>query len=237
MNSSSGTANIDTTADQVSTLIHGQGKVRYGTACYPCKQRKVKCDNTLPCKNCQKRDYPNLCSYVPKTGGNEHDRPVKRQRMITPVSDTNGGRSVSMAAENRRVDPSVVENARTHFSRGSEDGSSEKTPRTNGRRDCESLAMKTQEGADHEVSGDDTPTPRYLGENSIPAFFGNQNSPEGRLGAEKQGVLGTEILPMLGLQNPAGPYPFMSSNQIEQTRQEVFEALPPNREILRYVAC
>ena len=83
------------------------------------------------------------------------------------------------------------------------------------------------------MKGDDAVTPRYLGENSFPAFFGNQATPEGRLGNEKQGVLGAEILPMLGLQNPAAPYPFMAANHIEDTRTEVIESLPPNREILR----
>src|SRR6187402_1737440 len=37
-----------------------------GTACWPCRQRKVKCDNKQPCENCVKRDHANLCSYNPK---------------------------------------------------------------------------------------------------------------------------------------------------------------------------
>ena len=40
---------------------------------------------------------------------------------------------------------------------------------------------------------------------------------------------------MLGLQNPAAPYPFMAAIHIEDSRREALEALPPNREILRYV--
>lgn len=36
-----------------------------GTACWPCRQRKVKCDNKSPCENCVKRDHPQLCSYKP----------------------------------------------------------------------------------------------------------------------------------------------------------------------------
>lgn len=37
-----------------------------GTACWPCRQRKVKCDNKQPCENCVKRDHAGLCSYNPK---------------------------------------------------------------------------------------------------------------------------------------------------------------------------
>ena len=36
-----------------------------GTACWPCRQRKVKCDNKSPCENCIKREHAQLCSYKP----------------------------------------------------------------------------------------------------------------------------------------------------------------------------
>jgi hypothetical protein len=36
-----------------------------GTACWPCRQRKVRCTNDLPCENCVKREHPQLCSYKP----------------------------------------------------------------------------------------------------------------------------------------------------------------------------
>ncbi|KAH8662771.1 fungal-specific transcription factor domain-containing protein [Ilyonectria robusta] len=40
-------------------------KVQYGTACWACRQRKVRCDNKQPCENCVERDYAQLCSYEP----------------------------------------------------------------------------------------------------------------------------------------------------------------------------
>lgn len=60
-----------------------------GTACWPCRQRKVKCDNKQPCENCVKRDHANLCSYNPK---NAHKTSgsvvgVKRARSRSPESD------------------------------------------------------------------------------------------------------------------------------------------------------
>lgn len=54
------------TPDEANRIIHSHRKVRYGTACWPCRQRKVKCDNKQPCENCVKRDHANLCSYNPK---------------------------------------------------------------------------------------------------------------------------------------------------------------------------
>jgi hypothetical protein len=55
----------DLTPEQASHIIHSHRKVRYGTACWPCRQRKVKCDNKQPCENCVKREHPQLCSYRP----------------------------------------------------------------------------------------------------------------------------------------------------------------------------
>ncbi|CAL3972209.1 unnamed protein product [Diplocarpon coronariae] len=54
------------TLDEANRIIHSHRKVRYGTACWPCRQRKVKCDNKQPCENCVKRDHASLCSYNPK---------------------------------------------------------------------------------------------------------------------------------------------------------------------------
>ncbi|TVY25954.1 hypothetical protein LHYA1_G005870 [Lachnellula hyalina] len=67
------------TPDEANKIIHSHRKVRYappseakssrtsaGTACWPCRQRKVKCDNKHPCENCVKRDHASLCSYNPK---------------------------------------------------------------------------------------------------------------------------------------------------------------------------
>ncbi|KAI0147188.1 fungal-specific transcription factor domain-containing protein [Xylariaceae sp. FL1272] len=55
----------DLTPEQASHIIHSHRKVRYGTACWPCRQRKVRCTNDLPCENCVKREHPQLCSYKP----------------------------------------------------------------------------------------------------------------------------------------------------------------------------
>ncbi|KAH6838621.1 fungal-specific transcription factor domain-containing protein [Chaetomium sp. MPI-CAGE-AT-0009] len=55
----------DLTPEEANRIIHSHRKVRYGTACWPCRQRKVKCDNKSPCENCIKREHPQLCSYKP----------------------------------------------------------------------------------------------------------------------------------------------------------------------------
>ncbi|KAK2625973.1 hypothetical protein QTJ16_004235 [Diplocarpon rosae] len=83
------TMSNDLTPDEASRIIHSHRKVRYGTACWPCRQRKVKCDNKQPCENCVKRDHANLCSYNPKQNASKGSPAsvagVKRAR--SPSSD------------------------------------------------------------------------------------------------------------------------------------------------------
>ena len=84
--SNQGPIDRNLTPEEANRIIHSHRKVRYGerahrvllsvkvhvlnssigTACWPCRQRKVKCDNKQPCENCIKRDHANLCSYNPK---------------------------------------------------------------------------------------------------------------------------------------------------------------------------
>ena len=56
----------------VDEFLRKKRKAREHKACYPCRQRKVKCDLSRPCQTCRDRDHPELCSYHP---------PNKRQNM------------------------------------------------------------------------------------------------------------------------------------------------------------
>lgn len=86
----------DLTPEEANRIIHSHRKVRYGTACWPCRQRKVKCDNKSPCENCVKREHPSLCSYKPnrsatsKSGsfGTESLTPGKKRPRSPDDADT-----------------------------------------------------------------------------------------------------------------------------------------------------
>ena len=48
----------------VNQLLKQKRKKRGITTCYPCRQRKVRCDGQStrgPCSNCVRRDHPELC--------------------------------------------------------------------------------------------------------------------------------------------------------------------------------
>ncbi|ORY63411.1 fungal-specific transcription factor domain-containing protein [Pseudomassariella vexata] len=80
----------DLTPEEASRIIHSHRKVRYGTACWPCRQRKVKCDNKQPCENCVKREHPQLCSYKPnrtntaKPGSTSTEASLGKKRPHSP---------------------------------------------------------------------------------------------------------------------------------------------------------
>ncbi|KAJ6787514.1 hypothetical protein PWT90_02277 [Aphanocladium album] len=83
------------TPEEVSRIIHSHRKVRYGTACWPCRQRKVKCDNKHPCENCVRREHPQLCSYKP----NRTSASSKSVNAIIPAATSSRKRQHSESEE------------------------------------------------------------------------------------------------------------------------------------------
>ncbi|PHH88840.1 hypothetical protein CDD83_6982 [Cordyceps sp. RAO-2017] len=101
------------TPEEANRIIHSHRKVRYGTACWPCRQRKVKCDNKQPCENCVKREHPQLCSYKPnRTSANKHasalSQHVYGRKRAHSLSD--GGRDESRKAERQDSWPRTIAN-------------------------------------------------------------------------------------------------------------------------------
>lgn len=44
-------------------MLQQRRKQREARACYPCRQRKVKCDGSQPCRTCRRRGHPEICAY------------------------------------------------------------------------------------------------------------------------------------------------------------------------------
>lgn len=90
--------------------------------------------------------------------------------------------------------------------------------------------------ADSRLEEEGTNESRYLGQNSIAAFL----SEEARTGepsvSSDQDVIKKDIMPILGLQISTSPYPFMSPEDMDKLRHQIATALPPNREVLKFVA-
>lgn len=105
-----------------------------GKACYPCRQRKVKCDHQQPCQTCQKRGHPEICTYDLRgdpTTSRKDGQPIRSRRGVSNTSDaylrdvphesrtTSSGRNLGRSQSTPRVfDQSaadgVSESTRTH---------------------------------------------------------------------------------------------------------------------------
>lgn len=66
-------------ADRVLQLV---SREREAHACYPCRKRKVKCDGCQPCRTCQRRKHPQICSY--DLGQSRRRSESRRARSASP---------------------------------------------------------------------------------------------------------------------------------------------------------
>lgn len=51
------------TPTEINQILRRKRKARERRACYPCRQRKVKCNYGTPCQRCIDRDHIELCTY------------------------------------------------------------------------------------------------------------------------------------------------------------------------------
>ncbi|EAW19525.1 Zn(II)2Cys6 transcription factor domain-containing protein [Aspergillus fischeri NRRL 181] len=90
-NSSAAGSNVD--RQEIDRILRAKRQQRETKACYPCRSRKVKCDNGHPCRTCQKRGHPEICVY-------DLEEPSPRKR--TMLSPRNGNADASHAAFTQR---------------------------------------------------------------------------------------------------------------------------------------
>ncbi|KAG5921697.1 hypothetical protein E4U42_005730 [Claviceps africana] len=146
----------DLTPEEASRIIHSHRKVRYGTACWPCRQRKVKCDNKQPCENCVKREHPHLCSYKPNRSAVNNS--------ASSCSPSPSSLALQSIQSRKRARSCSDGRAAVYKSEAGDSWS-----RTIG------ITTSLDEG---EPAGD-----RYLGQNSIPALLREQSSSNERNGS------------------------------------------------------
>ncbi len=178
-----------------------------GTACWPCRQRKVKCDNKSPCENCIKREHAQLCSYKPNRSG--------------------AGKSISIASESS----SAPSKKRPR----SPEGPEPRRSLSNEAREAISAYGESALSPFDSVPSnpfpepDNTETTRYVGQNSIPALLREQTSADEP--AEAIGIR-QDMRSLLGLDNSA-PFPLMSSRHLDRLTSDISSELPSDREVMK----
>ncbi|KAG5985853.1 hypothetical protein E4U54_005757, partial [Claviceps lovelessii] len=197
----------DLTPEEASRIIHSHRKVRYGTACWPCRQRKVKCDNKQPCENCVKREHSHLCSYKPN-------------RAVVNNSTASSSYSSASSSTSTLASQNVPSRKRA---RSSSDGRGGKPKSEGGDSWSRTIGISTSLDEGESV-GD-----RYLGQNSIPALLREQSSSN-----EKNDSVDIrqDMRSILGLDTSA-PYPLMSSQHLHHLGQDISAELPSDREVMK----
>lgn len=206
-------------AAEIDVLLQQKRKGRETKACYPCRKRKVRCDNLHPCHNCIRREHVDLCLYNVETG--HVNRPTLQQ-------DTTGKR--------KREEEAVGQGSSLYQGRPLQrayDNDSEIN------RQVQSARLRgNQPGVTPAHFGSHGGSPRssvaYLGGNSLPTFVLNHSTPEGAASGESPG-LEQDILPMLGLSSTSA-YPFMQDPSIVPMIQNNPRGLlPSDKEIMTSV--
>jgi hypothetical protein len=199
---------------------HREGTRR--TICAPCRTRKVKCDKTQPCGNCRKRGYPELCSFTSQTPHHSGDGIATTSRpSASPTAERTSG---EQAGRHVTVSPN-------HGSHRSHISARPSFASPSGSR---SDVSPTISATERERRGQQE---HYLGANSMPSFFQHEN-PNAGLSSEhntRRNSVQEAILPLMGLEGSRSTYPFLPTLHCSVERlEELHQALPVDREIIRY---
>ncbi|KAF2157855.1 hypothetical protein K461DRAFT_317884 [Myriangium duriaei CBS 260.36] len=234
LNSLSPSTAVDTPPKaEVDDFLRRKRKVREHKACYPCRQRKVRCDLNRPCKTCVEREHPELCDYHP---------PAKRQNMGLPAVSsaahddgtgpptpfsTTGAATVTISHADfasllNKLDglESNIEDLRRELRAANRsnalnralDVSGPSTPLVNGRSVFDGpkadLPISSAALPGFHTRNALTGETVYIGGSSVPALVMalGQGSRD-QLNVE--GILGKSILPLFGLDNETATYPFV----------------------------
>ncbi|KAL1633464.1 hypothetical protein SLS56_002849 [Neofusicoccum ribis] len=217
----------------VDEILRRKRKAREYKACYPCRQRKVKCDQAVPCKTCIAREHPELCTYHPPA---ESHPPAKRMNHGQAVPEPANGDGNALGAgiqynvngtvtigredwerlcsKLNTVERSLVD-LKSTIKQASEASAA---PSQNGHHHIPESASSTpskQQHHDGQVTSQGIHTTNsitgqtvHLGSSSVPALVMSLGKGEGG-SAPVQELLGKNVLPLFGLDNESATYPFV----------------------------
>ncbi|KAK2063748.1 fungal-specific transcription factor domain-containing protein [Colletotrichum caudatum] len=213
----------DLTPEEANRIIHSHRKVRYGTACWPCRQRKVKCDNKQPCENCVKREHPQLCSYKPNRTASHgtHYKPAGSVTTDSANSATGAGGNGTPSPVNNRKRAHSPEDPAADAAAGAPPLKQEIGGATWPRSAIVAAGVEETEAPEAVT--------RYLGQNSIPSLLREQSAANDM----QEGVdIRQDMRSILGLDTSA-PFPLMSSKHLDSLTREISAELPSDREVMK----
>ncbi|CAK1367299.1 hypothetical protein CB0940_10592 [Cercospora beticola] len=238
---------------EVDEFLRKKRKAREHKACYPCRQRKVKCDLSRPCQTCRDRDHPELCSYHPPNKrqnvephppaaimGDGHAAPYPPQAPAPGYVNVATSQLDMLFRQLHNLENSIAELRReVRRNAGDNNGTHESdgTESSNGHRvqthtDIHGLHTKNESG---EIV--------HLGGGSVPAMLyalSSGQTPGAKEQQELQEFLGKSVLPMFGLDNESATYPFVDLWGLPhgslQRARELARALPGDNQLMSLFA-
>lgn len=223
---------------EVDDFLRRKRKAREHKACYPCRQRKVRCDLARPCRTCVEREHPELCDYHPpnkKQATAAGSGPAPKAEgsagpSLSNLPPANGGTVVLARSDFehlcQKLDSveNTLEDLRRELRTANASSSHQRTPLQvsgrsspvpqNGiRTEPAQMRFDTQFSRHTTVNGiharnDLTGQTVHLGGSSVPALVMALGQGD-REQPSVQEILGRSILPIFGLDNETATYPFV----------------------------
>ncbi|KAK7887782.1 hypothetical protein LTR67_009685 [Exophiala xenobiotica] len=194
---------------QVNQILRRKRKARERRACYPCRQRKVKCNYETPCQRCIDRDHVDLCSYQQAAKG-----PTDAEQLPNPpvTSSSHGPHRAApdwnqLWSKLQTIEVflrDIKNEVASHITSPAESALSVRqgVSPSQGTREANTTAAPAFPAKSGLVADGSV----YLGCDSVPAMalaLGSGNDEEAM-----QNVVGNSVLPLFGLDNESATYPF-----------------------------
>ncbi|OJJ65988.1 hypothetical protein ASPBRDRAFT_201379 [Aspergillus brasiliensis CBS 101740] len=190
--------------EEIDRVLRMKRNQREARACYPCRQRKVKCDSTLPCRTCRRRGHPQICVYDQDSSGSKKTRNT-RQRRSSAAS--RGPNHTPAAEQGLDAEPPSLPSERSLPEAQSEP------------RQYYSTRIPSSDGPDNDIV--------YSGDNSVLSYLRNRTQ-------DANGSMTREVGSVLGLQNTYGSYPFMDFRTPQDRWRELLRIIPQRAELLKF---
>ncbi|KAL6856746.1 N-terminal binuclear Zn cluster-containing/DNA binding domain-containing protein [Trichoderma novae-zelandiae] len=213
-------------------------------SCYPCRQRKVKCDHEHPCQTCQKRGHPEICSYdvgvsPEKRRGRRAGGAAAAAGAAVPPRAGRGRESSGVDSEEEpRFGPSRRRRQRQIRGAGADaNGSESESSATHTHNTADSPSSLVTPQASHSTlfrrqdtaPADWHPAQKELyqgGSSVLTMLHGSADAPAVEM-RRKAG-------PVLGLHNTLEFYPFMKLKTLQERWAALLKLIPQRQEVLRY---
>ena len=199
--------NID--KHEIDRVLQQKRKQRESKACYACRQRKVKCDGTHPCRTCRRRGHPQICAYD-----------------VSSASQRESG-SGGHGRRTNELDPGLNWTPESG-QRLSSQGPSESPSQNQQSHNQEPARGLPQDNWPNQPDGGEKGY-IFSGDNSVVSILQQRTQ-------DANGAMAREVGSVLGLQNSYNNYPFMDSRTPQERWESLLQIFPQRNEVLKWVS-